>query len=72
MPPPKPTLLVSGIVWGSAPQAVIEGLPGVDGPRVMRVGDVVAGLMVRKIEASRVEIAGMDTIWVLKVREKWT
>lgn len=69
--PPKPTLVLSGIVWGSAPQAVIEGLPGIDGPRVMRVGDMVAGLTVRRIDASRVVIAGLDTTWTLTVREPW-
>jgi hypothetical protein len=69
--PPKPVLVLSGIIWGALPQAVIEGLPGVDGPRVMRVGDVVAGLKVRDIESNRVLIAGMDTTWSLTVREPW-
>jgi len=33
----------------------------------MRVGDVVAGLQVKKIMNGRVVIAGMDTTWVLEV-----
>jgi hypothetical protein len=70
-PPPKPTLILVGVVNGVDPSAVIEGLPGVEGSRVVRVGDVVAGLQVKKITDSRVFIAGMDTTWVLEVREPW-
>jgi len=70
-PTPKPTLILVGVVNGLEPSAVIEGLPGVEGSRVVRVGDVVAGLHVNKITDSRVVIAGMDTTWVLEVREPW-
>ena len=70
-PPPKPTLILVGVVNGLEPSAVIEGLPGVEGARVMRVGDTVAGLKIEKITSSRVVIAGMDTTWVLEVREPW-
>jgi len=70
-PAPRPTLMLVGVVNGSEPSAVIEGLPGVEGSRVVRVGDVVAGLQVKKIASARVVIAGMDTTWVLEVREPW-
>ena len=70
-PPPKPTLILVGVVNGLAPSAVIEGFPGIEGSRVVRVGDVVAGLQVKKITNDRVVIAGMDTTWVLGVREPW-
>jgi len=70
-PPPKPTLLLVGVVNGSEPSAVIEGLPGVEGSRVVRQGDVVAGLQIKQISNSRVVIVGMDTTWVLEVREPW-
>jgi hypothetical protein len=70
-PPPKPTLTVVGVVNGSEPSAVIEGLPGVEGSRVVRVGDEVAGLQIKRIANGRVVIAGMDTTWVLEVREPW-
>lgn len=69
--PPKPVLVLTGIVWGKAPEAVVEGLPGVEGPRVLRVGDQVAGLGVRRIEPGRVTVVGMDTVWVLTVRQPW-
>lgn len=70
-PAPRPTLMLVGVVNGSEPSAVIEGLPGVEGSRVVRVGDVVAGLQVKKITSGRVVIVGMDTTWVLEVREPW-
>lgn len=70
-PPPRPALILAGVIDGAEPSAVIEGLPGVEGSRVMRVGDVVSGLQVRRISGGRVVIAGMDTTWVLEVREPW-
>lgn len=72
-PAPKPVLQLVGIVWegGRDPTALVEGLPGVEGVRVVRIGDVVAGLRIRSITANAVRIAGLDTVWVLKVREPW-
>lgn len=68
---PKPTLLLVGVIAGGEPTAVIEGFLGTEGARVVRVGDVVAGLRVQGIMSERVRIVGMDTTWVLKVREPW-
>lgn len=68
---PKPVLLLVGIVAGAEPTAVIEGFPGVEGARVVRQGDEVAGLKVTRIGAAQVRLAGMDTVWVLHVREPW-
>ncbi len=70
-PPPRPVLILAGVIDGAEPSAVIEGLPGVEGSRVMRVGDVVSGLQIKQIRSGRVVIAGMDTTWVLEVREPW-
>jgi hypothetical protein len=69
--PPKPALTLVGIVAGHDPTALVEGFPGVEGSRVVRVGDVVAGLRVRSIDQATVRIAGLDTMWVLRVREPW-
>jgi len=69
--PPKPALALVGIVAGPEPTAVIEGFPGIEGGRVVRAGDVVSGLRVKRIDGDRVVIVGMDTTWVLKVREPW-
>lgn len=70
-PPPRPQLILLGIVNGADPSAVLEGLPGVEGSRVVRVGDSVAGLQIKQIGTTRVVIVGMDTTWVLEVREPW-
>lgn|GEM_PF-3411072 len=69
--PPKPLLRLSGIVWGERPSAVIEGLPGASGPRVVRSGDVVGELRVRRVAREQVIVAGLDTLWVLLVEEPW-
>lgn len=69
--PPKPTLVLVGIVAGPEPTAVIDGFPGIDGSRVVRIGDVVATLRIRSIGLTGVRITGMDTVWTLTVREPW-
>lgn len=72
-PAPKPVLQLAGIVWegGRDPTALVEGLPGVEGVRVVRVGDLVGSLRIRNITVDGVRIVGMDTTWVLKLREPW-
>ena len=69
--PPKPALVLVGIVDGSPPQAILDGLPGSVGSRAMRVGDTVGGVSVIGIQGDTVRVAGMDTTWVLTVREPW-
>jgi hypothetical protein len=56
---------------GRRPSAVIEGLPGVEGARVVRLGDVIAGLAIKQVGGGRVIVTGMDTTWLLQVREPW-
>ncbi len=68
---PKPTLRLLGVVAGGDPTAVIEGFPGGEGAHVARAGDEIAGLRVVRISAQEVKVVGMDTTWVLKVREPW-
>lgn len=70
-PAPKPALAVSGIVWGSEPAVVVEGVPGTEGSVVLRLGESAARLTVVRIQSDRVVIRGMDTTWQLKVREPW-
>jgi hypothetical protein len=67
---PKPTLSLTGIAWGAANTggALIEGLPGVQGARAVRVGDVVGSIRVQQIAGDSVVLAGLDTVWVLRVR----
>ena len=68
---PRPTLSLSGVVWGTVPTAVIQGLPGVEGSKVMRKGDVIGGITVSRIDRNRVWLTGVDTSWVLNLREPW-
>jgi hypothetical protein len=72
-PVPRPALLVVGIVWdgGPSPTALLEGVPGAAGARVVRSGDIVAGFRVIAIRPDRVVLAGLDTVWALTVREPW-
>jgi len=70
-PEAKPTLVLSGIVWGDPPLAILEGIPGREAPQVLRTGDFIAGLTVRRIEPRRVLVVGRDTTWTLTVREPW-
>ncbi len=72
-PLPKPALALVGIVWDSGrdPTALVEGLPGADGPRPVRQGETVGGLRVKTIKPDRVVITGLDTTWTLTVREPW-
>jgi len=66
---PKPVLTLVGLVVGAEPTAIVGGLPGVEGPRVMRVGDQVARIIMKTISRQEVHLVGMDTMWVLRVRE---
>ena len=45
-PPPveRPSLALSGIVWGAEPAAIVEGMPGAEGSTVLRRGDAASGL----------------------------
>jgi hypothetical protein len=70
---PRPQLALSGIVWGgqAKPMAVLEGLPGIQGPRVLQLGERVGGLTVRRIKGDVVTVTGLDTTWTLRVKEPW-
>jgi len=64
---PPPALALHGIVWGTRPGAVLEGIPGVAGDRLLLPGDTVGGIRIRRIERTRVTIDGLDTTWVLRL-----
>ena len=66
--PPKPVLVLAGIVWGSEPLATIEGIPGNEGSTVLGVGDSAGGIRMRRIGPESVMIAGYDTVWNLRIR----
>jgi hypothetical protein len=68
---PRPVLSLSGIVWEPEPRAVVEGIPGVEGAKVLQRGDTAGGLRVARIERARVIITGLDTTWSLSMKEPW-
>jgi hypothetical protein len=70
-PVPRPQLSLSGIIWGTEPAAIVEGVPGADGSRVLRRGQEASGIRVVRIERERVILAGADTTWTLQVRDPW-
>lgn len=66
---PRPRLVLRGFVVGARRAAVIEGLPGIEGARVLRQGDEEAGVRVARIDGDRVVVRMKDTTWALKVGE---
>jgi hypothetical protein len=68
---PKPALVLTGIVWGSEPAAILEGVPGMETAVPVRSGERVGPLSVRHIGRDQVVVVGLDTVWVLRVREPW-
>lgn len=69
--PPKPVLQLTGVVWGAEPAAIVEGVPGIEGPAVFTVGQVIGGISLTRLKADQADFAGLDTTWVLKVRVPW-
>lgn len=69
-PPPRarPNIVVAGVLLGNTPAAILEGLPGVDGSRLVSVGDRVGEIVVRAITGNRVVVANADTSWTLFVK----
>lgn len=68
---PRPTLVLTGILTGREPAAVVEGLPGSEGAIVVRPGETIGPLTVVKINSVGVTIRGLDTAWTLTVRDPW-
>jgi hypothetical protein len=66
-----PVPLLTGILWGPEPSAILEGLPGMEGAALLRTGERLGPIQVRRITRDRVELAGLDTVWVLRVRAPW-
>lgn len=67
--PLRPVLVLSGIVWGHEPGAIIDGLPGIEGGRLLRRGDRVGEIAVTSITRDQVRLRGFDSTWILRVRE---
>lgn len=66
-----PALLLSGVVLGDEVVALIDGLPGTDGTRALRVGESAAGWRVLLVTFDRAVLAGMDTTLTLPLRTRF-
>lgn len=68
--PPRAPLRLVGLVGGPPPLAALSGLPGIEGDRLLGVGQQVGGFRVVSIDGGRVRVAGQDTVWVLTLRQQ--
>jgi hypothetical protein len=64
----RPSLLLRGILLGDTARALIEGFAGMEGARVVRAGETVAGVRIGAITRQQVRILTPDTTWVLWLR----
>jgi hypothetical protein len=69
--PPRPNLVLRGIVGGPPWSAILDGVPGRDGSAVLRPGDSVGTVVVRAVGRDTVIIKGADTTWRLIVKRSW-
>jgi hypothetical protein len=53
---PRPSLSVAGVVLGRTRAALLRGLPGVDGVRVLAEGESLAGVAVLRVADSAVVV----------------
>ena len=65
---PRPKLVLAGLVGGPPWVALLEGVPGRDGPVAVRQGDTLAGLSIRNVTRDGAVIADLDTLWRLTLR----
>lgn len=70
-PVPRPLLALTGMVLGREPAAILEGVPGEEGPVVVRLGDVRGPVKIVSVDSERVVVRGLDTTWSLQVRQPW-
>lgn len=70
--PSTPTVqfALAGVLLGDEPVALLDGLPGFEHTRAVRVGETVAGYRLREVSADRAVVVGPDTTYVLPVRTR--
>ena len=69
--PPRPNLVLRGVVGGPPWSAILDGLPGREGSVLVRRGDSLGTLIVRAVGRDTVIIKGADTTWRLTVKRTW-
>ena len=68
---PRPLALVLTGTFGPPWQGVIEGIPGKQGPVLVREGEAFGELRIRSVRRDTVVVQGADTVWKLTVRRPW-
>lgn len=66
--PERPRLRLAGIIGGPPWEAILEGAPGRPAGVLVRRGDVVGELRIRRITRDTVVVQGADTTWRLTLR----
>jgi hypothetical protein len=66
--PPKPNLVLRGVIGGPPWDAILDGVPGHTSSVVLRTGQRMGDLVVRAFRHDTVFIKGMDTTWTLTLR----
>lgn len=72
--PPRPALVLKGVVGAGHPPAwvaLLDGVPGHAVTAVVHAGDTLGGLTVRHIGRDTVVVSATDTTWRLTVRQAW-
>ena len=68
--PPAPSLVLVGVLLGSPPAAVMQGVPGTPGDRLVSLGDSVGGYVLSHIDPrSVVFIRGSSDTLRLELKE---
>ncbi len=63
--PPRPQLLLAGLVHAREASAVVAGLPGAATAQVIQIGQSVGGITLRKLVGETATLSGYDTMWQL-------
>jgi hypothetical protein len=72
--PPRPALVLKGIIGTGHPLvwvALLDGVPGHAETRLVHDGDTLGGLRVRHVGRDTVVVTATDTTWRLTVRQAW-
>jgi len=69
--PPKPALVLTGMLGGPPWEALIEGIPEHNGALLVHEGDKFGDLRVRAIRRDSVIISSADTTWRLGLKRSW-
>lgn len=64
----RPQLVLRGLVGGTSMEAIVDGVPGVEGATVFRTGETIGGVTLRAVRRDTAILVAKDTTWKLTVR----